>query len=111
MIAHGFFGHDSIDGTAFSARIKRHYTDRGWETWSVGEALLASTEAETLQARSVVRAWMNSPSHREIVLSPAWRDVGLGVVYAHSAPGEFNGTEAIVVTADFGLREGRAGLP
>jgi uncharacterized protein YkwD len=111
MIAHGFFGHDSIDGTAFSARIKRHYTDRGWATWSVGEALLSTSGGRTLRPDAVVTAWMNSPSHRDIVLAPSWRDVGIGVLYASTAPGEFEGEEAVVVTADFGLREGRAELP
>ena len=32
-----------------------------------------------------------------------------GVLYAPSAPATFGGSEAMVVTADFGLREGRAG--
>jgi uncharacterized protein YkwD len=111
MLAHGYFGHDSVDGTAFSVRIKRHYTDRGWAKWSVGEALLARSGGRTLQAAMVVDAWMDSPSHREIVLSATWRDVGIGVLYASSAPGEYYGAEAVVVTADFGLREGRADLP
>ena len=39
MLEVGFFGHDSADGTAFSDRIRRHYTNRGWRFWSVGEAL------------------------------------------------------------------------
>jgi len=41
MLDDGFFGHDSADGTAFSERIKRYYTSRGWRSWTVGEALLA----------------------------------------------------------------------
>ncbi|HET9508626.1 MAG TPA: CAP domain-containing protein [Gaiellaceae bacterium] len=111
MIAHGFFGHDSLDGTAFSVRIKRHYTSRGWATWSVGEALLSTSGMRIVRPTVVVDAWLRSPSHREIVLSPAWRDVGIGVLYAPTAPGAFEGAEAVVVTADFGLRDGRADLP
>jgi uncharacterized protein YkwD len=111
MIAHGFFGHDSLDGTAFSVRIKRHYTDRGWATWSVGEALLSTSGMRNVRPTVVIDAWMRSPSHRAIVLSPAWRDVGIGVLYAPTAPGAFEGAEAVVVTADFGLRDGRADLP
>jgi uncharacterized protein YkwD len=76
--------------------------------WSVGEALLSS-QTSRIDAREVVAAWLDSPPHREIVLSPAWRDAGIGVLYATSAPREYRGAEAIVVTADFGLREGRAG--
>ena len=43
MLEKGFFAHESADGTAFSERIRRHYPSRGWRTWSVGEALLASS--------------------------------------------------------------------
>ena len=108
MLAHDFFGHASPDGTAFSERIRRYYTNRGFATWSVGEALMAA-EGRSVDARAIVSAWLESPSHRDIVLSPTWRDAGIGVLYAPSAPREFGGAEAIVVTADFGLREGRAG--
>ena len=107
MLAHGFFSHHSADGTAFNVRIRRYYTDRGFTKWSVGEALMASPR-RSLDASAIVAAWLESPSHRTIVLSAAWRDAGIGVLYDPSAPQTFGGTEAIVITADFGLREGRA---
>jgi uncharacterized protein YkwD len=108
MLAHGFFSHDSADGTAFSERIRRYYTNAGYARWSVGEALMAS-QARAVDAEAIVTAWLDSPSHRAIILSATWRDTGIGVLYAPSAPATFGGAEAIVVTADFGLREGRAG--
>jgi len=108
MLAYGFFSHDSADGTAFSERIRRYYTNRGFTKWSVGEALMAS-QGRVVDAPAIVAAWLQSPPHRSIVLSPTWRDAGIGVLYASSAPATFGGGEAIVVTADFGLREGRAG--
>jgi uncharacterized protein YkwD len=105
MLTHGFFSHTSQDGTAFSERIRRYYTNAGYLRWSVGEALMA-TESSSVHAEAIVTAWLQSPSHRGIVLSPTWRDMGIGVVYDSDAPVTFGGTEAIVVTADFGLREG-----
>ena len=108
MLANDFFGHDSVDGTAFSERIRRYYTNRGFSKWSVGEALMAS-EGRAVDAPAIVAAWLESPPHRSIVLSPTWRDAGIGVLYAPTAPETFGGAEAIVVTADFGLREGEAG--
>jgi uncharacterized protein YkwD len=105
MLMHGFFSHTSADGTAFSERIKRYYTSAGYRRWSVGEALMA-TESRIVGAEAIVTAWLESPSHRGIVLSPTWRDTGIGVVYDSDAPVTFGGTEAIVITADFGLREG-----
>jgi uncharacterized protein YkwD len=106
MLELGFFGHESADGTAFSERIRRHYTNRGWRSWSVGEALLASPGTKA-DPDAIVEAWLESPPHRAIVLSPTWRDAGIGALYAPDAPREFGGTETIVVTADFGMREGR----
>lgn len=106
MIEHGFFSHSSADGTDFSERIRRHYTNRGWRTWSVGEALLASQDT-SIEAAAIVEAWLDSPPHREIILSPTWHDAGVGALYASVAPREFGDTETIVVTADFGLRKGR----
>ena len=106
MLELGFFSHESADGTAFSERIRRHYTNRGWRTWSVGEALLASA-GTTLEPDAIVEAWLESPPHRAIILSPTWRDAGIGAFYAPDAPKEFGGGATIIVTADFGLREGR----
>ncbi len=106
MLDYGFFGHESEDGTAFSDRIRRYYTNRGWRTWSVGEALLAS-QGMRIDATGIVKAWLESPPHREIILSPTFRDAGIGALYAPSAPREFGGADTVVVTADFGLREGR----
>jgi uncharacterized protein YkwD len=109
MLQLGFFGHDSADGTAFSERIRRHYSSKGWRMWSVGEALLAS-EGREMNAHAIVAAWLESPPHREIVLSPTWREAGIGALYASSAPNEYGGAATIVVTADFGLRDGKISL-
>ena len=99
MLRHGFFGHDSHDGTTFSSRIRRHYTTRGWATWSVGETLLAS-QGGAIDAGSVVESWLDSPPHRKVILSPTWRDAGIGVLFSSPAPAVFGGTEAVVITAD-----------
>jgi uncharacterized protein YkwD len=108
MLSKDFFSHDSADGTAFSERIRRYYSNSGYARWSVGEALMA-THGRYVDAEAIVAAWLESPPHRVIVLSPTWRDAGIGVLYTDSAPTTFGGAEAVVVTADFGLREGRAG--
>jgi uncharacterized protein YkwD len=108
MLANDFFSHDSADGTAFSERIRRYYSNAGYMRWSVGEALMA-TQSRVVDAETIVAAWLESPPHRAILLSPTWRDAGIGVLYTSSAPETFGGADAVVVTADFGLREGRAG--
>jgi len=110
MLELGFFGHDSADGTEFSDRIRRYYTNRGWESWSVGEALLAVSGKE-IDAKAIVAAWLDSPPHREIIFSSAWRDAGIGALYTPLAPREYGGAAAVVVTADFGLRARKTTRP
>jgi uncharacterized protein YkwD len=102
MARKGFFSHDSLDGSAFSARIKRFYPAGGFREWRVGENLLwASPDVTPAQA---VRAWLNSPAHRRILLMPEWREIGLGAIHGASVPGDYGGREVTIVTADFGAR-------
>ena len=108
MLELGFFGHESADGTAFSERIRRHYTNRGWRTWSVGEALLAS-QGTTIDAdgdrRGLARVTAASRDHP---LAHVARRRDRRALRAGRAEGVRREREAVVVTADFGLREGRA---
>jgi uncharacterized protein YkwD len=105
MLELDFFDHTSADGTTFDERLRPSYSTRGWQTWSVGETLLATSEE--LDARAMVAEWIKSKSHRAIILSPTWRDVGIGAQYAAAPPPTFGGLPTTVVTADFGLRAGR----
>ena len=103
MLQQGYFDHSSPDGTTFDRRIRRYYPNCGWRRWAVGETLLSSTIE--ISAREIVQAWVDSPPHRAVILSSTYRDAGLGVYYAPAATGSFGGAPALVVTADFGLRE------
>jgi uncharacterized protein YkwD len=102
MGAKGFFSHNSSDGSAFWKRIRRHYTDRNYRYWSVGENLLWSSP--DVQASQALDMWMKSPSHRANLLSKKWREIGLAAVHVHAAPGAFQGLDVTIVTADFGVR-------
>ena len=46
--------------------------------------------------------WLESPEHRRIILTAAWREIGLSAVHTASAPNALNGLEVTIVTADFG---------
>ena len=102
MARRGYFEHDSANGTAFWRRIERFYPSRGFSSWTVGENLLWGTD--TYGASFALREWMNSPPHRENILSRDWREVGIGAVTVASAPGEYRGRTVTIVTADFGSR-------
>jgi uncharacterized protein YkwD len=47
---------------------------------------------------------MASPGHRAVLLSPRWRQVGIGILVRDNAPGVFGGRSVTVLTADFGVR-------
>jgi uncharacterized protein YkwD len=102
MATYGFFAHESRDGTAFWKRIRRAYPPAGYRTWSVGENLAFTSGG--LDAAQAVKMWMGSPMHRKVLLTPNWRDVGISAIRVTSAPGDFEGDDVTLVTADFGLR-------
>jgi uncharacterized protein YkwD len=99
MLEANFFDHTSPDGTSFGDRIARSYPQRPNRPWSVGETLYRTTGV--LTARDVVAGWLDSPGHREILLSAQWREIGIGVARSQSAGSTGIGS---VATADFGVR-------
>ena len=102
MGRHGFFAHDSKDGTEFWQRVRRFYGPSGYRSWSVGENLLwASGE---LDAAEAVRLWMRSPGHRKNILTARWREIGLSAVGVRQAPGVYGGRDVVIITTDFGVR-------
>lgn len=91
MLEHGVLSHSSFDGSSFSVRLQR----AGRRT-RYGETLAWVPDGADGTARSIVRMWMDSPSHRAIVLDGALRRVGVGRVTGAM------GTEVgFAVTADF----------
>jgi uncharacterized protein YkwD len=102
MAHEGFFSHRSPSRGAFDQRVKRDYRTAGYRSWQAGENLLWASP--DIDARQAVELWLESPGHRRILLTPAWREIGLSAVHTASAPREFKGLEVTIVTADFGVR-------
>lgn len=106
LLTQGVFDHNSSAGGAFGDRLHRYYPVAGARAWSVGENLLWSSAG--IDAGGVVRRWLDSPSHRRIMLDASWREFGVGAFAAPSAPGVFASAGAVVVvTVDFGSRTPR----
>ena len=106
MLTSGFFAHDSRGGVSFATRLKGFYRSAGFDTWAVGENLFYSTG--TVDAKDAIAAWLASPGHRENMLAPSWREVGIGSVHSAAAAGQFGGNPTWVITVDFGARSGKA---
>jgi len=104
MLAQGFFAHDPPNGSPFASRVRGFYRSAGYDSWAVGENLIYSTDE--LTAGTAIAAWMASPAHRKNMLTPGWREVGIGSLHASSAGGLFAGEPTWVITMDFGARSG-----
>ena len=77
MLEGGFFAHDSPGGASFVQRLKRYYTTAsGYSSWSAGENLIY--KSAEMDASEAIRVWLDSPPHRENMLDPTWREVGIG---------------------------------
>ncbi len=102
MARTGHFAHESSNGTAFTSRVRRFYSTTGYRTWRAGETLLwASPDVD---AKRALTMWLNSPEHKRVLLTPAWREIGLSAVHTPSGQRLFESLEVTVVTADFGAR-------
>ena len=98
----GFFTHESADGSAFWKRVQAFYPSTGAAYWAVGENLIwASPE---LTVSGAIRGWLDSPGHRDNMLSPEWREIGCASVHLDAAPGVYGGRKVTIITCDFGVR-------
>ena len=102
MAQHGYFSHAGYNGSPFWTRIKPKYRPQPGSYWGVGENMVWA--APDLSAHQAIEMWLNSPPHRKNLLTPAWREVGLGAVRALGAPGVYDNLDVAILTADFGVR-------
>jgi uncharacterized protein YkwD len=98
MVAEAYFAHEDPDGSTPVSRIRDTGYLRAARRWSVGETIAWGTGGLG-SPRAIVRAWMNSPPHRHILLSGRFRDIGVGIVL-----GNPQGAGGATVTADLGMR-------
>ena len=98
----GQFTHSWPDGRSLRKWISFFYSPRGYRSWDVGENLLWSTPG--FDASTVVARWLASPTHRRVMLTPRWRQLGLGVVAATAAPGVYDNSDVEIIAAEFGIR-------
>ena len=102
MAAQGYFSHESADGSPFGQRLRRYYPPGRYSFWSVGENLLwSSPDVDAARALSM---WEASPPHRENLLDPEWREIGVAAVHVDTAPGTYGGQAVTIITTDFGVR-------
>ena len=91
MLLHDMLSHSSFNGATFSSRLSRAGRHRQY-----GETLAWAPDGSGAAGKKVVSLWMNSASHRAVLLNGALRRVGIGRV--HGAMGSQAGN---AITADF----------
>jgi uncharacterized protein YkwD len=79
MVERHYFSHHSPGGEDVSDRARRSGYAKGTCSWRLGE-VLAWGVAGRSTAAATVRAWMDSPDHRRILVSRRYSDLGLGAV-------------------------------
>jgi uncharacterized protein YkwD len=97
MVRKHYFDHGN-----FVARIVnvRYVTRR--QNWALAENLAWGTGSLSTPAQTV-RAWMHSPGHRQNILNPRFRDIGIGIAIGAPALVHAAATAA-TYTTDFGLK-------
>ncbi|MGA9636748.1 MAG: CAP domain-containing protein [Solirubrobacterales bacterium] len=101
MIDQGYFEHTSPAGLTFMDRIESTGYMRGARSWTVGENLVWGTgPLSTPQA--LVTAWMNSPPHRQNLLRPTFRE--LGVAALTGTPVSRSDQTGTTVSSEYGYR-------
>ena len=78
MVRRGFFSHLTPDGRGITERAQAAGYLHNAATWGLGETLAWGAGTGSTPA-AIVTAWMDSPAHRQILLSRPYRDVGIGV--------------------------------
>jgi uncharacterized protein YkwD len=83
MANNDYFDHRSPGGSTPADRAREAGYMSGARSWRVGETLAWGTGA-LATPNGIVRAWLKSPPHRELLLSCGFADFGLGI--ASGAP-------------------------
>jgi uncharacterized protein YkwD len=102
MVVGDYFGDNSLSGWTPIHRIEiSHYARRG-KSLSAAQNIGWGTAGLATPA-AMVQGWMLSPPHRHIMLTGAYRDIGVGV--APAAPASLTlGAKGATYTVEFAAR-------
>jgi hypothetical protein len=90
LVSKGYFDHTSPAGVKFYEWIE----NAGYPYFVAGENLAVNTNS--MSNTAIVDAWMNSPSHRENILSSRYSETGIAIAY-----GTYQNQQAVFVVQTF----------
>jgi uncharacterized protein YkwD len=91
MALYDYFSHTGLDGHLVDKRA----IDHGLDKWSAIGENIAYLRGYDDPAEYAVERWMLSPSHRDNLLDPRWRETGIGLAVARD--GTFFFTQVFMV--------------
>jgi uncharacterized protein YkwD len=100
-----YFAHDAPAPNAeeWAARIIRcGYTKKGYSYWKAGENIYYGSGIWSSPV-AVVDGWMKSRTHRAVILTRVFRDIGVGAVKTEDGYGNLDGS-VWFFTLDLGRR-------
>ena len=98
-----YFAHTSPGGENWSSRVVRYgYKRQGYDYWKAGENIYCGAMLYSSPV-ACVDAWMSSRSHRNVILTKVFRDLGVGAVKTETGYGDMDGT-VWFFTMDIGRR-------
>lgn len=101
MVSQGYFDHISPTGVTFIDRIVATGYTQGARSWELGENLVWGTGALSTP-QSLVTSWMNSQPHRENLLRPRFREIGIAAVVG--TPRSSSDATGVTVSSEYGYR-------
>jgi uncharacterized protein YkwD len=102
LVAGSYFSHTGRDGSGVLDRLQRSGYVPPDAGWALGENLAWGTGSLATPG-AIMQAWMNSPGHRDNILNPDYREIGIGAVIGN--PAQPDGLGATYAT-EFGVIEG-----
>jgi uncharacterized protein YkwD len=100
MVRRRYFSHTSPDGLSPAQRVRGTGYLRAARAWTVGENIAWGGGSYATPA-AIVKMWMDSPPHKENILSRRFREIGIGI--ARGTPSARVDDGATYAT-DFGAR-------
>ncbi len=98
-----YFAHGSASGQKWQSRVIRSgYVRRGYRYWKAGENIYYGSGLWSSPV-ACVDGWMKSREHRAVILTRAFRDVGIGAVKTTTGYGDIDGA-VWFFTMDVGRR-------
>jgi uncharacterized protein YkwD len=101
MISESYFEHTSPAGLTFTDRIESTGYMQSARSWVVGENLVWGTGPRSTP-QALVTSWMNSPPHRENLLRPTFREIGIAAV--PGTPQSQSDLTGVTVSSEYGYR-------